>query len=370
MNVSDHFTKGCFAIALPDTKSDTIAICFLNQYVALFGVPRVIVTDNASYFRSYTWTKFMTFLNVEHQFISAYHCQANGAAENFNRYEKTALRCYSNSENWFEHLGLAMLGINASYNQDIQMSRAHRLYGKTLRFPSSFFAKFTTINNFDEPLLLQKLMLFFEQSSPAPINTHKDYHKVSVDRKLFETPSVCIRFDRVKKGLEPSNTGPYLVLERFDKYFTIKTLRGQKNVSLDRLKSAYEVDILKDSVINSKGSKNPFAAESNSSDNYSTRTKRSNDVKSTIESTSSNATSTSESSSNSADLRTENTAPPTNVTTTRSGRVIRLPLRYAGVGKLFVRRATFEKNVAAEGRTLSLQNRKVYSLCKKTHISY
>ena len=40
----------------------------------------------------------------------------------------------------------------------------------------------------------------------------------------------------------------------------------------------------------------------------------------------------------------------------------------AGVGKLFVRRATFEKNVAAEGRTLSLQNRKVYSLCKKTHI--
>ena len=39
-----------------------------------------------------------------------------------------------------------------------------------------------------------------------------------------------------------------------------------------------------------------------------------------------------------------------------------------GVGKLFVRRATFEKNVAAEGRTLSLQNRKVYSLCKKTHI--
>ena len=39
-----------------------------------------------------------------------------------------------------------------------------------------------------------------------------------------------------------------------------------------------------------------------------------------------------------------------------------------GVGKLFVRRATFEKNVAAEGRTLSLQNRKIYYLCKKIHI--
>ena len=39
-----------------------------------------------------------------------------------------------------------------------------------------------------------------------------------------------------------------------------------------------------------------------------------------------------------------------------------------GVGKLFVRRATFEKNVAAKGRTLSLQNRK-FTLCvKKTHL--
>ena len=222
-----------------------------------------------------------------------------------------------------------MLGINASYNQDIQMSRAERLYSKTLRLPSSFFAKSNTINNFDEPLLLQKLMQFFEQRSSAPINTHKDYDKVSVDRKLFETSSVYVRVDRVKKGLEPSYTGPYQVSERFDKYFTIKTSRAQKNVSLDCLKSAYEVDILKDSVINSKGSKNLFVADSNLSDNCSTRTKRSNDVKSTSKSISSNASSTSENLSNLADLRTENTSTPTNVTTTKSGRVIRLPLRYS-----------------------------------------
>ena len=108
------------------------------------------------------------------------------------------------------------------------MSRAERLYGKTLRLPSSFFAKSNTINNFDEPLLLQKLMQFFEQRSPTPINTHKDYyHKVSVDRKLFETPSVYVRVDGVKEGLEPSYTGLYQILERFDKYFTIKTSSGQ-----------------------------------------------------------------------------------------------------------------------------------------------
>ena len=62
--------------------------------------------------------------------ITPYHCQANGLAEIFNRYIRTALRCHSDSENLFEHLGLAMLGIKASYNHDIQMSRAERLFGK------------------------------------------------------------------------------------------------------------------------------------------------------------------------------------------------------------------------------------------------
>ena len=100
-------------------------------------------------------------------------------------------------------------------------------------------------------------------------------------------------------------------------------------MSLDRLKSAYEVDILKDSVIHPKGSKTPFVADSNSSNNCSTRIKLSNDIKSMIESTSLNAISTSENLSNSADLQTESTVPPTNVTTTRSGHVIHLPLHYS-----------------------------------------
>ena len=76
----------------------------------------------------------MTFLNVKHQFITAYLCQANGAAKNFYCYIKTVLGCNSNSGNWFEHLDSAMLEIIASYNQDIQMNRAEKLCRKTSKF--------------------------------------------------------------------------------------------------------------------------------------------------------------------------------------------------------------------------------------------
>ena len=36
----------------------------------------------------------------------------------------------------------------------------------------------------------------------------------------------------------------------------------------------------------------------------------------------------------------------------------------AGVGKLFARRATFLKDVAVEGRALSLQSKNIYSMRK------
>ena len=98
LTITDCFTKGCFAIALPDTKSETIATYFINQYVSLFGVPRMIVTDNAACFTSYNWSKFMTFLNVNHKFITFYHSQSNGMVGRFNRFLRTALRCHKNSD--------------------------------------------------------------------------------------------------------------------------------------------------------------------------------------------------------------------------------------------------------------------------------
>ena len=72
--ICHHFTKACFASALPDTKSDTIATYFLNDYVGIFIVPKVLITDNAPYFTIYFWTKFMSFLGVHHKLITPYHC--------------------------------------------------------------------------------------------------------------------------------------------------------------------------------------------------------------------------------------------------------------------------------------------------------
>ena len=51
---------------------------FHKSFRRLFGVLLTRITDNISYFTSYSWTKLMPFLNVYYNSISLFHCQANG----------------------------------------------------------------------------------------------------------------------------------------------------------------------------------------------------------------------------------------------------------------------------------------------------
>ena len=50
----------------------------------------------------------------------------------------------------------------------------------------------------------------------------------------------------MKKGLENSFTGPFKVLERFDKYFINEIFKGSSKISIDRSKPAYTLDFVND----------------------------------------------------------------------------------------------------------------------------
>ena len=75
-------------------------------------------------------------------------------------------------------------------------------------------------------------MNFFNNRSPAPINTKKRYINFQVDKRLLTCPAVYLRVDCVKKGLENSFTGPFKVLEQFDKHFIIETFKVSSKISI------------------------------------------------------------------------------------------------------------------------------------------
>ena len=82
---------------------------------------------------------------------------------------------------------------------------------------------------------------------------------------MFTCPAVYLRVDRVKKGLKNSFTGPFKVLERFDKYFIIETYKGNSKISIDRLKPAYTLDFVNDHKSKSTNNNDPFISSRNTS---------------------------------------------------------------------------------------------------------
>ena len=109
-----------------------------------------------------------------------------------------------------------------------------------------FFFETTPKPQIDDSAPMKSLINFFNNKSLALINTERYYTNFQVDKRMLTCPAVYLRVDRVKKGLENSFTGPFKVLERFDKYFMIKTSKSSSKISIDRLKPAYTLDFVND----------------------------------------------------------------------------------------------------------------------------
>ena len=56
---------------------------------------------------------------------------------------------------------------------------------------------------------------------------------------LYTCPKVWMRVDRVRRSLEAPYVGPYEVVRRAPKFFTLKLPHGTTSVSIDRLKPAH-----------------------------------------------------------------------------------------------------------------------------------
>ncbi|GBN16159.1 hypothetical protein AVEN_64724-1 [Araneus ventricosus] len=63
--------------------------------------------------------------------------------------------------------------------------------------------------------------------------------KIFTHRDLLTCTHVFIRIDRVRKPLEPPYNGPFPVVKKHDKYFTVIIKSKDINISVDRLQPAY-----------------------------------------------------------------------------------------------------------------------------------
>jgi transposase InsO family protein len=117
--ISDRFSKFTVARPLRTTSANDVAECIVADWIANFGVPLILLTDNGPQFASKFLQQVSAVMGVHQRFTSAYHPATNGQVERFNRTVLAMLSHYVGaSTDWDKVLGPTM----AAYNSTVHSS--------------------------------------------------------------------------------------------------------------------------------------------------------------------------------------------------------------------------------------------------------
>ncbi|UYV75949.1 hypothetical protein LAZ67_13001892, partial [Cordylochernes scorpioides] len=241
----DRYTSWMEVIPLENITSETVALAFYNNWVSRFGTPYTIVSDQGRQFTSQIFKDLAAICGTKLLHTTPYHPQSNGKIERFNRTLKTAIKAH-NSVKWTDSLPTILLALRAAIREDTGFSISQMVYGKTIKLPGEFFEK--PVSRVDSSLFISNLIEYMQMVKPIATN-HNIIKDIFIHKDLFKSDQVFLRINRIRKPLEPYYEGPYPVLEKSDKFFTLRIKNREVKISVDRLKPAYILGTPKNPII-------------------------------------------------------------------------------------------------------------------------
>ena len=233
----DRFTRWPVAVPIPDKSAETVAKAFVSGWIQYYGTPATITTDRGREFESHLCHSLVQKLGTKHIRTTAYHPSGNGLVERLHRHLKASLMAHNNRERWVELLPMILLGIRTAFKQDLNCTAAEMVYGTTLRLPAEFVSPTTCEQPYDPQDYAQRLAKVMEAIRPTQTREH---HRFSYLHPALQTcPYVLVRDDSVRKPLQPPYLGPFPVVRRAEKYFTLLQRGKENSVCIDRLKPAF-----------------------------------------------------------------------------------------------------------------------------------
>lgn len=214
------------AIPLRSIKAHII-VRELIKFCTVFGLPKVIQTDQGTNFTSKLFTQTLTQFGIRHELSSAYHAQSQGAVERFHQTLKMMLRtyCLASGKDWAESLPFLMFAVREAEQESLGFSPADLVFGHTVRGPLKVLSEQLLAKDAMPISVLDYVSSFRERLHRARdlarehlVTTQSKmkerYDKKSVSRSFQPNDEVLILLPEPGSALHARFTGPYSVKEK------------------------------------------------------------------------------------------------------------------------------------------------------------
>ncbi|GBO31034.1 Transposon Tf2-9 polyprotein, partial [Araneus ventricosus] len=234
LTIVDHYSRYLEAIPIPNTTSNTI-IRHLNYYFSRFGLPKYILSDNATYFKSDEIVNFYESLRIEHRKSSIYYPKSNGLLERTHRVLKESVASISQKvHDWSTSLLFFKLHYNNSKHVVTQYTPAELFFGRRVNIP---------IHSYDDPKYVEDFSIYLnkvqkqlkEFNENVKVNEenyfkkHDKYIKGFKREKLQLGDKVFMQVFVDPQVLHPKYKGPYEISKIFrNENYLVKVTEGDE----------------------------------------------------------------------------------------------------------------------------------------------
>lgn len=230
----DCFTRFVDAIATDDVQGETFST-FLENYIAHYGVPNEIITDNAPTFVNQNTKNVLQTYSIKHRKSTPHHHEGNAIVERCIQtlQEKLSLITHdvTQSIDWEKALPKAVLGINTCINATTGYSPFELMFGRRniARTPQMELFE-STHDEYDELRKLREIEM--HGNAINNIRHSMQLAKLPFERKhrqaAFEVGDLVLtKVMGRKTKLQNRYDGPYKVIGRKEDIYEIENLDAQ-----------------------------------------------------------------------------------------------------------------------------------------------
>lgn len=256
--ISDQFSKWVECIPLPNQTASTVAYHLFKHFIANFGCPYYLHSDQGRQFESSLFTSLCQLLEIVKTRTTPYHPQSNAECESKNRLILQLIRVYveGKATDWDWYLPFLNFTLHTTVNRTTGFTPAMLLFGRELTMPFDllFDCSPPKSTQYTPEEWAQKITDTIAECheyarsfmNTAQLRQKNQYDMTSKETKYKVGDYVLKREYSTKRGskaLGPLWSGPWLVVEAHPPIYSVEAKKSLMTLHHDRLKRCTDQNI-------------------------------------------------------------------------------------------------------------------------------